>query len=251
MITNLPKAELATIGARYRAAYLVPQAGYTLGIADADGPPLSALLPSGFLAEAAALRNDVDKARQDKTIAATEAKHATSTQNDELKAAKVWRQQVVNRASRAVHMGGHVPSELTVMGSPRTVAGALDLTSRLIGLLTENTAVLATSGPDIAPLIAQGRQIYQSLQSADNDQEVAHSSNLPAAVAAFAIKKGELYTALKIINEAGHELFANDPQASARYNLSILYRRGSSSAATPVPSTNPTNPAAPPPSATK
>ena len=45
---------------------------------------------------------------------------------------------------------------------------------------------------------------------------------------------GELYTALKIINEAGHELHAKDPEASARFNLSILYRRGPSSAPSPA-----------------
>jgi len=66
MITKQTAFELAGVGGRYRASYLIPQAGYTLGIAIADGDALAALLPPGFLDEVARLRDDLDKARQDK-----------------------------------------------------------------------------------------------------------------------------------------------------------------------------------------
>jgi hypothetical protein len=75
----------------------------------------------------------------------------------------------------------------------------------------------------------------------ENEQALAHAANLPAAFTAFAIKKGLLYIALKVINEAGRELHANDPQAAARYNLSILYHRlSSSNSTTTAPSTTTT-----------
>jgi len=38
-------------------------------------------------------------------------------------------------------------------------------------------------------------------------------------------QKGTLYTALKVVNDAGHELYADNATAAARYNLSILQRR--------------------------
>ena len=74
MITNQPQAQLAATGARHRAAHLVQQAGYTLGIATSAGKPLADLLSTGFPDEAAHVRDDVDKLRQDKTAMAAEAK---------------------------------------------------------------------------------------------------------------------------------------------------------------------------------
>jgi hypothetical protein len=53
--------------------------------------------------------------------------------------------------------------------------------------------------------IDEGRKIFQALQEADTKQEQARSADLPAAVLAFNPKNGELYGALKVINNAGHE----------------------------------------------
>jgi hypothetical protein len=45
MITTMPKKELIELGERFRAQYLVERAGYTLGIAAAEGEAMSDLLP--------------------------------------------------------------------------------------------------------------------------------------------------------------------------------------------------------------
>ena len=59
---------------------------------------------------------------------------------------------------------------------------------------------------------------------------------MPAAVTAFCAKKGELYTMLKVINNAGHELYAHNLAEAAKFNMSILHRRGpQAAAAEPVP----------------
>ena len=68
MITTLSENELVELGSRLRAAYLVEQAGYTLGIAAQEGQPLADLLPQGFLAEVGAARDSVQLAIQDKTV---------------------------------------------------------------------------------------------------------------------------------------------------------------------------------------
>jgi len=242
MITKQTAFELAGVGGRYRASYLIPQAGYTLGIAIADGDALAALLPPGFLDEVARLRDDLDKARQDKAAIAAEAKQATTAQNQQLHALKVWHRKVANRARRLARAGGSVPAELVLIGSNQTVPAILDQTSRVLGLLAENAAALATVGPAVEPLIEQGRTLYQGLDQADTTQEKVRASELPASVVSFYAKKGELYTGLKIINDAGHELHAHDPQAAARYNLSILYRRSGQGAGLPAPAPTVTTP---------
>lgn len=183
---------------------------------------------------------DVDKLRQDKTAMAAEAKQATGTQNSVAREVKDWRRSVASRCLRAVHAGLTIPDELTHMGNPRTVPDVLDNLSKTIRLLKENAATLATIGPDVGPLIEQGSKLYQALDQADSTQEQTRSAQLPATAIDFNAKKGELYAALKIINEAGHELFCKDPEASARFNLSLLYRRGHQSAAEPTPPAPPT-----------
>jgi hypothetical protein len=70
---------------RFRASYLVQQAGYTLGIASAEGEPLAALLPADHLDKTAQLRDEVDKATQDRTVRAAEAKQTTVTQNQHMR----------------------------------------------------------------------------------------------------------------------------------------------------------------------
>lgn len=212
------------------------QAGYTLGIAAADGAALAALLPAGFLEEVGRVRDEVDKARLGATGAAIEAKQATSTQNNHLRGIKVWQRKVSRRAKRAVHAGLSVPAELAIIGSNQAVPATLEQATKLVHLLAQNAATLATVGPDVQPLIDEGRELCRFLDQADSAQEQTRAAQLPAAVAAFYAKKGELYTALKIINDAGHELHADDAAAAARYNLSILHRRPTKPAATaPTP----------------
>lgn len=235
MITRQSQLQLAALGSRHRAAHLVQQAGYTLGVAALAGTPLAGLLPPNFLEEAAQVRDEVDKLRQDKTAVAAEAKLATGTQNSAAREVKEWRRAVAARCLRGVHAGLALPDQLTQVGSERTVPNVLEALSNAIRLLKENAAALATIGPDVTPLIELGTKLYQALDHAENTQEQTRSAQLPAAVDAFNAKKGELYAALKIINEAGHELYSKDPEASARFNLSLLYGRTRAASAPDVP----------------
>jgi hypothetical protein len=234
MSTATESAKLATIGIRFRASYLVQQAGYTLGIASAEGEPLAALLPTGHLAKATQLRDDVDKAAQDKTIRAAEAKQSTATQNQHMHEATVWIRKVGKRCQSAVQLGAALPPELTRTSSPFTVPGMLEQMNKTLALLGQHSAAMDALGPATKPLIEQGSALMQTLQQADTAQEQARSFDLPASVEAFYVKKGELYTALKIINNAGHELYAHDLPTAAKFNLSILHRRAPQPA-TPEP----------------
>jgi hypothetical protein len=245
MSTTPDTARLAAIGVRFRASYLLQQAGYTLGIAAAEGADLTALLPAGFLDKVTGLRDEVDKALQDKTIRAVEAKQATSTQNQQMREGAIWGRKVGKRCQNAVQLGAVLPAELGRVSSPQTVPGMLEQMSKTLALLGEHAAAIDAVGPATQPLIDEGRSIYQALQAADSTQERARAADVPAAVAAFYAKKGELYSALKVINNAGHELYAHDLAAAAKYNLSILHRRATQAAA---PAPNP--PAPTPPAAT-
>lgn len=225
MITTRNANDLAKSGQRYRASYLVQQAGYTLGIAAADGPALAALLPTNFVEQVTQVRNDVDQARQDKHNAVAESRHATTTQNAHLRAAKVWRRKAVKRAQRAQRQGVDIADALTQMGSAQSVPAVLEQISKTLGLLAKHAAELDAVGPATQLLIDEGQQLYDTLQRADADQERTRAADLPSSVMAFYARKGELYLGLKVINDAGHELHAGDPQSSAKYNLSILHRR--------------------------
>lgn len=237
MITAVPFLELVSIGLRLRAAFLIQQARYTLGIAGADGPGLAALLVAGFLEEVTHLLEEVEKSFQDRAVAAQETRQSTATQNLGVRSIKVWRRKVTKRARRAALAGMSIPEELSNLGRSQATVRVLEDANRAIALLTENLAGLDKVGPGSAALIDEGKRLYQELANADSAQEQRLATDLPTAVAAFNAKKAELYIALKMINEAGHELHADNAPASAAYNLSVLYQgRGpSSEAPTPPP----------------
>jgi hypothetical protein len=226
MSTTPDTAKQAAIGARFRAPYLVQQAGYTIGIAAAEGAPLAALLPAGYLDKAAQLRDEVDKALQDKTVRTAQAKQATGAQNQQMRAATIWVRKVGKRCQSAMQLGIGISPELARLSSPSTVLGMLDQVSKTLALLGGHAAAMDSVGPATTPLIDEGRSLFQSLQQADSTQEQARTADLPASVATFLAKKGELYTALKVINNAGHELYAHDLPTAAKFNMSILHRRG-------------------------
>lgn len=246
MITSLPSDQLEKQGRSLRAAYLVQQAGYTLGIAAHDGSALTALLPKGYIAEVSTARDELDVASRDKVNIASESKTSTHDQDAAARLLKIWRRKVAKRAQRAVRMGNKLPAELTHIGRTTTVPGLLDNAKSALALLTAAAPILDQVGPKTKALITEGEQLCDSLTAADAEQEQLTGAELPATVRAFRAKKGELYTGLKVIHDAGHELHAHDAQAAAKYNLSILHRHaGTIAAAAPAPTTDTTAPAQP------
>lgn len=243
MSTTPDTAKLVAIGSRFRARYLVQQAGYTLGIAAAEGPNLAALLPTSHLEKTTKLRDDVNAALEDKAIRAAESKHATTLQNEQMHAATVWIRRVGKRCQNAAHLGVAMPADLIRVGSSATVPGMLEQLTRTLALLGEQSAAMNSVGPPTQTLIDEGRTLLLALQQADTTQERARSFDVPAAVETFLAKKGELYIALKIIHNAGHELYAHDLISAAKFNMSILHRRAPSPAEPSPPEPAPPAPA--------
>jgi len=223
MITTLPREELIQDGMHIRADYLIEQAGYTIGIATADGPPLADLLPEGYLAEVDALLDDLRSARKDKSLMVDDARNATKEQNKALKDAKVWRRKASRRARRAVRMGYDMPRELLTYSSARSIPSVEGQMDEMTKLFEANISKMP--GKDAQELLDEGKAIATALKNTDAEQEIKRLNGLPAATQELLLKKGTLYTALKVINDAGHELFADNSTQAARYNLSILYRR--------------------------
>lgn len=183
MITELTRAELIAAGERHRSDYLVEQAGYTLGVAAVDGQALSDLLPDQYLQEVTAMRDTVNRARQDKHLAAEESKGATLKQNLAVDNAKVWRRKVAKRAQRATRMGIAMPDGLIHISQSRTVPAIISQLGIMLKLLETNLAVMPGKGTE--ELLAEGRTILDALQGADSSQEVKRFKQLPTAVQDF------------------------------------------------------------------
>ncbi len=233
MITEMTTEELVVLGARHRADYLIEQAGYTLGLAAADGEALEALLPEGYIAEVNGALNAVNLARQDKALMAVESKDATSAHVQGYRNAKVWRRKVASRALRARRMGKDVPDELIRI--EQTSSGPA-----LIGQVNEKVKLLeatrdAMPGAGVDDLIAEGNSLRDAMQSADAQHETARLAALPDAVRRFYVQKGLLYVGLKVIHDAARELHAADHAAAARYNLGILHRHAAPRKPEPQP----------------
>jgi hypothetical protein len=222
MPISIPKDELVVLGARFRANYLVEQAGYTLGIAAKDGQTLNDLLPDGFPEEVKTYLAKVTAAMQDKELMKEEAKDATKKQNQTVVKAKIWRRKVVRRATRAARLGAGIPDGLLSIGRTGKIPelhGQIDVMTKLF---EENIDKMPGKGLDA--LLNEGKEIAEAFSKTDADQEVKRFKSLPDSVQIFYEQKGLLYTALKAINDAGNELYAHDSEAASRYNLAILHR---------------------------
>jgi hypothetical protein len=86
--------------------------------------------------------------------------------------------------------------------------------------------------PDLAPvgagkdLIAKIEPKLRALEADSGAQEAARAS-LPDSTRAFCEAKGRLYFLIKDIINAARALHASEPELAAKYNLNVLYRRGS------------------------
>lgn len=237
MITEKSREELIEIGAKQRASYLVQQAGYTLGLAAEEEEAIEEVLEDPQLVEdVTAAMDEVKTGTQDLELMRQEAKNLTTRQDEALGEAKVWRRKAVARAKRAKRRGKNIPDELLAIGRASSVPGITEQ-------LTVMTATFAThvadlGGPRAQALLEKGQTILTTLSTADAEQEVARLALLPEKVLRFYEAKGRLYLGIKLLNDGGHELHADDLAQAARYNLKILRRRAPKRAKDPAnPST--------------
>ena len=135
MFTKLTQAVLAKNGEKLRSALLVPQAVYTLGLANSEGAPLVQLLPANCLIEVAGVCEQVDKARQDKAIAAVEAKLATGSERALVRDLKVWWRQAASHVELSQVAGAEVPAEVIQVRRSQALSALLEETSKTLGLL--------------------------------------------------------------------------------------------------------------------
>lgn len=224
MITEMSRNELAALGRKQRASYLVQQGGYTLGLAAAEEDEIEAILEDTEVVEN--VSDALDKVRaatQNRELMAQESKDLTRRQNEKLRAAKVWRRKVVARAKRAQRRGKEIPEELLVIGRARSVPDVIAQITIMTALFEAHLADMG--GARARALLDEGKTILDELSAADAEQEVARLARLPEKTVDFYAAKGLLYVGLKLINDAGHELHADDPPKAAEYNLKILYRQ--------------------------
>lgn len=224
MITTLSRDELIRLGVRLRASYLVQQAGYTLGVAAIDERGLEAIVGDlALLEEIAAARAQVEAALADRAMMAEESKALTSTQDQRVREAKVWRRKIAARVSRVRRQGKTaVPESLARVGRAATVPALLAQLTTTLGHVEQHLEDLG--GATARPLLEEGRALHAELSLADQAQETARLAALPAKIADFCAAKGLLYVGLKVLNDAGRELHAAEPARAAQYSLSILHR---------------------------
>ncbi|MBN2351310.1 MAG: hypothetical protein JXD23_01990 [Spirochaetales bacterium] len=223
MITETARDQVIELGIRHKAGYLLEQAGYTLALAKLDGEPLYELLPDNYIQEFTAAIDQVRDSLKDRALAAEESKSSTQAVNEAVRAAKIWRRKVNNRADRAARMGKQIPAALITAEGVKGVPGVITQLDKMVKLLEANVSSL--SGAGLRSLIDEGKDLSDGLKAVDASQEVKRLRELSEKVHEFHYQKGLVYIAIKVINGAGRELHVHDPAAATKYNLSILNRR--------------------------
>jgi len=112
------------------------------------------------------------------------------------------------------------------------VPDTLKALQEALGLLRENARIFEKFSL-YNTILGEGESLLAELSAADARQETQRFSELPRKVADYYAAKGLMYLALKMINDAGQAYYASDPGQSAKFNLSILYRKAPARTATP------------------
>jgi len=103
-----------------------------------------------------------------------------------------------------------------------SVPAVVALLEKTVKLMEANSGSL--HGANLKALIEKGNSLAREIKAVDAQQELARLKNLSDAVKQFYHEKGLLFIGLKVLNEAGRELHADNATDAAKYNLSILYR---------------------------
>jgi hypothetical protein len=194
-------------------------------VAQADLPALKAesLLKEEDLAQVDPLVAEVHKGLEDRTASTIEARAHTNNQAGALHTLKSDRRRLghcVDRAFRgapelAVYRQG------SYYGS--SVAATCTDVRRKLAFAKEHPEPLARVGVTPA-FIAKLESEVQALEQLSGTQDAA-LAQLPESTRAYCEAKGRLYTLTKDIISAGQALHAADPEAAAKYNSKLLYRR--------------------------
>lgn len=223
VISDRPDVEIIRDGRRLPAGPLGAQAGATLKLAAGSKAGIEEILGAGFLDAAAALKVQVDAARNDHTLAADDSKEKTLDQGTAARAATLWRRKALKLGAIFKRRGVKEAGALArITSSDKSLNGLRDEVKEKIVLLEKHSG--RAPNPAYARKLAEeGALVVKTLEAADASQEV-DIKKLPQATRDAYKAMGLLYCALKQINEAGQSVYVHDGKVAAQYNLELLYR---------------------------
>ncbi len=221
MLTKVCNEDLLAIGARVRAEKLLAQADYTLKTATKEGRALESILPKGYLSEVRDTREQLAQARRSKVIQEAEKRDVEEFVTQAFHEAKVWRRQVAHRAQQALHQGVPVKEEIFRIREARTAEALSKNILQMIDLLEPHRDKLP--GQDWEKVFQEGRRLAETLSATVAPSEKS-LRDLPEDVREFYETKGQLYMALKVINDAGWALHSDSSTAAAKFNFETMYK---------------------------
>jgi hypothetical protein len=229
-MAEIEKSVAAAVGYRLRGGYLVEQGTEIKALALAE---IERFKQENLLSEVEIANLDqaiavVIKGLHERTIASGEAHLQTAEQATAMHDLKADRKRLIECVIRAFR---HRPELIqfrqgTYQGS--TVSGFCTDLNRKLAFAKEHESELAPVGAG-KDFQAQLETKLRALEAGSGAQEAAIAS-LPDSTRAFCEAKGRLYFFIKDIINAARALHNKEPEAAAKYNLKILYRRGGAKA---------------------
>lgn len=213
------------IGSRLPGGPLVEHALAIKGLVQADMPAFKAegLLTEEDLAQVDPLAAEVTKGLENQATSTIEARARTNTQAEALHDLKDDRRRLGHCVDRAFR--GEPELAVYRQGSyyGSSVAATCTDMHRKLAFAKEHPEPLARVGVT-AQFIAKIESEVRTLEQLSGAQDTA-LAQLPESTRAYYEAKGRLYNLTKDIISAGRALHSKDPEAAAKYNSKLLYRR--------------------------
>jgi hypothetical protein len=239
-ITLKERAEVQESGASVKTEALVDQAGYHFELVASD-PAVQAKVGEALLKDIHLASDAVKAAAGDREVADEEKQASTGEVGSSARAGRLWLRKTKDGATEAELAGAKVPRELLSLGEKN--ASVSVLTQRIrsrIPLLEPLAQTHAEFGLDPA-LVDEGKGLLTQLEADRAGQHHKHLAAAPEKVRDLWYQKGLLLLGLKRLNAIAHRVHLNNPEAAARYNLSLLHagRKNGKGVAKPIEGVEP------------
>jgi hypothetical protein len=239
-MAEIDSSVAAAVGYRLRGGQLVEQAGEIKALSLVDMPRFKQekLLDDPNITQLDDAVAVVIKGLHDRTIAAGEAHLQTAEQLTAMHDLKADRKRLTECVVRAFRHSPELATYQKGTYQGATIANFCTDLNRKLAFAKEHEPALAAVGAG-QDFQAKLETKLRALESDSGAQEAAIAS-LPDNNRAFCEAKGRLYFILKDIISAARALHNKEPEAAAKYNLKVLYRRGRAKAeVAPAPAPKP------------
>ena len=219
-ITGLPDEELRRSGRQFKTDSVLEQANVSMKRASGDAK-IKATLGEGFFADLGQAFGTLAARAGQRQASKQEAKTATQLSREASRALARWNREFAAQQDRLRRSGLPVPAALARVGKRVSSASGLREECRAKLALVPGLQLPEAVAAEVAALAAKGQKLLDEYMEATASRGTL-SKALPQETTEENRLKGVLYQGIKMINATARQVYADQPEVAATFDVSML-----------------------------